>query len=146
MRNVIRSTALVLLAAAVLSEPCAGQAPSGSAPSPPRIMEWVKLNSPADLQRLRETNFNHYLRARKILAAASEICQPGSAHAYTARFRSERPDCRSMLWMASNPPKKLLRFHLDDVGYIALVSVKVSGRLLDGPERGSPAKPEFLKY
>jgi hypothetical protein len=87
---------------------------------------WVHLNAAADLEHLRATNFNHYLRVQRILAAANEICQPGPAHSYPARFNGDYLNCESM-WFTSNPPKKLLTFHLDDVGSIALVSVTVSG-------------------
>ena len=46
------------------------------APSPPTRI-WVHLYGAADLERLRATNPNHFLRAQPILAAANEICQPG---------------------------------------------------------------------
>jgi hypothetical protein len=73
------------------------------------------------LEHLRATHFNHYLRAQKILAAANEICQPGRAHAYPTRFVDNYVSCGGPFLM-SNPPKVLLKFHLDDVGYIAPVS------------------------
>jgi hypothetical protein len=85
------------------------------------------VNGAADLEHLRATNFNHYLRAQPILAAANEICQPGPTHAYPTRFAGDYLNCESMFWLTSFPPKKVLVFHLDDVGYIALVSVTVSG-------------------
>jgi hypothetical protein len=88
---------------------------------------WVHLNGAADLEQLRATNFNHYLRAQKILAAANEICQPEPPHSYPTRFNGDYVSCESMFWLTSNPPKKVLVFHLDDVGYIALVSVTVRG-------------------
>jgi hypothetical protein len=88
---------------------------------------WVRLNGTADLERLRATNFNHYLRARQILAAANEICQPGPERTYPTRFKDDHLSCESMVWLTRNPPKKVLEFHLDDVGYIALVSVTIGG-------------------
>jgi hypothetical protein len=45
-----------------------------------------------------------------------------------------------MSWLTSNPPKKLLTFHLDDVGNIALVSVTVSGEFSGGPLMGAPVE------
>jgi hypothetical protein len=109
-------------------------------PSPP-TRAWVHLNGAADLERLRATHFNHYLRARKILAAANEICQPGPAHPIPARFIKDYPNCGSSLWLTSNPPKKLLTFHLDDIGYIALVSVTVNGgKFEDLAVRAAPAR------
>jgi hypothetical protein len=109
-------------------------------PSSPATRVWVHLNGAADLERLRVTNFNHYLRAQPILAAANEICQPGPTHSYPTRFNGDYLNCESMFWLTSNPPKKVLVFHLDDVGYIALVSVTVSGGKMEkGPLR--PAAP-----
>jgi len=141
MRGAIGAAVIGLLGATVLSGASFGQAWSGSAPpsptpnwslrstppspSPPTRM-WVHLNGAADLEHLRATNFNHYLRARPILAAANEICQPGPAHVYPTRFEGDYLSCGGPFLM-SNPPKALLKFHLDDVGYIALVSVTVDG-------------------
>ena len=82
----------------------------------------VTLNSAADLERLRHTNLPHYLRAQKIIAAANVICHPGSPGSSAARFDEPGPHCGE-LWLASNPPKKVLSFDLDDVHYIALVTV-----------------------
>jgi hypothetical protein len=102
------------------------------------------LDGIADLERLRATHFNHYLRARAILAAANEICQPGSARPYATRFEGDFVNCAGT-WLTSFPPKKLLTFHLDDVGYIARVSVTVAagGELVsaDAPagSTGDPA-------
>jgi hypothetical protein len=104
---------------------------SPPAPEPPVTRRWVHLEGPADLEQLRETNLNHYLRAERIMKAANEICQPETfkVKALLARFSGEFPSCQS--WMTSYPPKTWLRFHLDDVGYIALVSVNLYGRLED---------------
>jgi hypothetical protein len=132
MRRAIGSAVVGLLGVTALSGVSLGQAWSSSAPpapSPPTRM-WVHLDGAADLEHLRATNFNHYLRAKRILAAANEICQPGPAHHYPTRFDGDYLNCESM-WFTSNPPKKLLTFHLEDVGYIALVSVTVSGAKLE---------------
>jgi hypothetical protein len=142
MRRAIGATVVGVLAATALSGVAFGQAmatpPAASppqhnwslllppAPSPPTRL-WVHLNGAADMERLRATNPNHYLRAQRIIAAANEICQPGPTRAYPARFKDEYASCESMFWLSSYPPKKRLEFHLDDVGYIALVSVTVSG-------------------
>jgi hypothetical protein len=144
MRTALGFTVVSLLGAMALSGLCLGQVlsspPSTSAPPPrdwsyhpapplpaPPTHLWVHLNGSADLEHLRATNFRHYLRARQILAAANEICQPGPIHAYATRFREDYANCESMLWLTSNPPQKRLTFHLDDIGYIALVSVTVGG-------------------
>jgi hypothetical protein len=109
-------------------------------PSPP-TRKWVHLNGAADLEHLRATNFNHYVRAQPILAAANELCQPGPPHSYPTRFNGNHVSCESMFWLTSNPPKKVLEFHLDDVGYIAVVSVTVSGgKMVKGPLMGAPVE------
>ncbi len=145
MRGAIGAAVVGLLGATALSGVCFGQAWSSPAPpSPthgwpdwslrsrpapppePPTRKWVHLNGAADLDHLRETNIYHYLRAQPILAAANEICQPGPAHFYPTRFEGDYLSCGGPFLM-SYPPKALLRFHLDDVGYIALVSVTVSG-------------------
>jgi hypothetical protein len=148
MRRAIGAALVGLLGATALSGVCFGQAWSSTAspspsptphgpelvspapsPSPPTRV-WVHLNGAADLKHLRATNFNHYLRARKILAAANEICQPGPAHAYPTRFNGDYVSCGGP-FLTSNPPKALLIFHLDDVGYIALVRVTISGARME---------------
>ncbi len=157
MRRAIGSAVVGLLGAAVLSAVSFGQALSSASPpmpAPPQdwslqpaqppsgllTRKWVHLDGVADLERLRATNFNHYLRAQAILAAANEICQPGPSHPYPTRFSGDYPSCASMFWLTSNPPKKLLVFHLDDVGYLALVSVTVSrGKLQNlGAQAAAP--------
>jgi hypothetical protein len=138
MRRAIGSALVGLLAATALSEGALGQARSSAPPPAPPTRIWVHLYGTADLEQLRATNFNHYLRARRILAAANEICQPGPPHTYPARFKGAYPNCESVMWLTSLPPKKRLTFHLDDVGYIALVSVTVSGDFSRGPAIGVP--------
>lgn len=157
MRRAIGSAVLGLLGAAAVSAASFGQALSSASPpvpappqegslhpaqppSGPLTRKWVHLDGAADLERLRATNFNHYLRAQAILAAANEICLPGPSHPYPTRFSGDYPSCASMFWLTSNPPKKLLIFHLDDVGYLALVSVTVSsGKLQNlGAQAAAP--------
>jgi len=117
MRRAIASVVLGLVSASTLTGAALAE---DATKSPPPT--WVHLDSPADLEHLRETNFNHYLRAKQILAAANEICHPGPEKIYPARFVDADPYC-GMMWMTSYPPKKLLSFRLDAVHYIALVTV-----------------------
>jgi len=143
MRRAIGTTIIGLLCAAAFPAACLAQ--TWSQPDPPAapqqaIKKWVHLDGVADLEHLRDTNFAHYLRARKIIAAADELCKPGPVQPYPTRFVAEHPDCRSMQWLTSNPPKKVLTFNLDDVGYIALISVTLTGaKFVDGPDLASPA-------
>jgi hypothetical protein len=146
MRIAIGAAVVGLLGATALSGVSFGQAWSSSAPPPPTrgwpdwslrstpspppepaTRKWVHLNGAADLEHLRTTNFNHYLRAQPILAAANEICRPGSPHVYPTRFKGDDYLSCGGPFLMSYPPKALLRFHLDDVGYIAMVSVTVTG-------------------
>jgi hypothetical protein len=135
-------SAVIGLLAISLSGTCFAQALSPVGAAPLQVKKWVHLHGANDLEQLRASNLRHYLRAEKILAAANEICQPGAGQAYPARFAAEHASCQSAIWMTSNPPKKLLSFQLDDVGYIARVTVTVSGgRLIDGPLRAQPPAP-----
>ena len=119
MRRAISPTVLGLLSVTAMTCLGAARGPNALAAVQSRT---VHLNGAVDLEHLRETNFYHYLRAKKILAAANEICRPRPEQIFRARFNDADPQCGSM-WMTSFPPKKQLRFHLDDVYYIALVTV-----------------------
>lgn len=112
-------------------EPAATQAPAKSSSLMPQmvVLPTVHLNGPDDLEHLRETNFYHYLRAKKILAAANEICRPKPEPTYLVRFSDAHPACGPM-WMTSLPAKKLLRFRLDDVYYIAMVAVTYPAKIV----------------
>jgi hypothetical protein len=142
MRSALGFAALGLLGATAWAGLCLARSPTVLAPpASPQTLKWVQLNGAADLERLRATNFNHYLRAEKIIAAANEICQPGAAQPSPTRFNADAVNCQSMFWLTSLPPKKLLSFQLDDVGYFAMVSVSVVGdKFIDGPARGIPVQ------
>ena len=157
MRKAIVSALVSLLGVTAWPAVSSGQAWSSSAPTSPLMPDWslrsrpsppspptrvwVHLRGAADLEHLRATNFNHYLRARRILAAADEICQPGPAQILPTRFAGDYPNCGGGGWLTSYPPKKILTFHLDDIGYIALVTVTVSGgKLQELDAQAVPAK------
>ena len=122
MRRTKGSAVLGLVCATAFTGTSGAQVLGISAEAPPSPTT-VYLNGATDLEHLRETNFNHYVRAQKILAAANEICRPGPERTYRARFEGVDPHCDDFFWKTSNPPKKQLSFHLDNVHYIALVSV-----------------------
>ncbi len=130
------ASALLVLLSATLPPAVIAQAPSTTIPSqPPHRV--IYLNGAADLEQLRATNLAHYLRAEKILAAANEICRPKPDQTFLARFDAD-PYCLAMLWKTSFPPKKQLSFRLDDVRYVALVTVAGSpGKVvkIDPPPR-----------
>ncbi len=91
------------------------------APKPPAQV--VHLYSTADLDHLRATNFNHYQRAEKIIAAGNKLCRPGApALQLAARIGASDMSCAANL-LTSYPPKKLLDFRLDNTRYIALITI-----------------------
>jgi hypothetical protein len=110
----------------ILGALCASAGPAALAdePVPAQPMpKTVYLYGAADLEHLRETNFNHYQRAQRILAQGEELCRPGPPTVQYAQFEATGLHCQAALLMTSNPPKKQLEFNLDDVHYIALVTI-----------------------
>jgi hypothetical protein len=82
----------------------------------------VYLGGPSDLARLRQSNPGHYARAERILADANRLCRPGPARLKQVAGAREL-DCEGALLRTSNPPKWQIRFRLDGVRYVALVTV-----------------------
>src|SRR5580693_5118098 len=64
-----------LVTAAVLSVVCA-----------PAAFADIRLDTPQDLANLRATNFDHYQRAARIIAAANTLCRPGLPKLEVAKF------------------------------------------------------------
>jgi hypothetical protein len=89
----------------------------------------VRLFTPADLEKLRSSNPDHYQRAEKLISAANSYCPIGKPVAQSADLRSDQVAC-GHLDMTSNPPKREISFNLDGTHYIALVTLTAS-----------PAKP-----
>jgi hypothetical protein len=124
MPRAIGPAVLGLVVAAAWASAAFGQTAPKAVPPRTNVVpqQTVHLDDAADLEHLRQTNFAHYLRARRILAAANEICRAGPPQTLRARFVDADPECGDM-WMTSYPPKKMLSFHLDHVHYLALVTV-----------------------
>jgi hypothetical protein len=97
----------------------------------------VYLDGPSDLARLRQANPGHYARAERILAEANQLCRPGAGRLAEVAGASDLR-CESALLRTSNPPKAEIRFRLDAVRYVALVT------LTDDPARLTPARQGFL--
>ena len=116
--------ALVCASGVILASALAPRARAADAPVPPKpLAKVVRLYGAADLDHLRETNFNHYQRAEQIIAAGNKLCRPGApALQLAARLGASDMSCAANL-LTSNPPKKLLDFRLDSTRYIALVTV-----------------------
>ena len=103
MRRAVGSAIVSLLCATAVSGVCLAQAAPAIPPSALQVQKSVNLNKPTDLEHLRATNPDHYLRAQKIIAAANEICQPGAAQPSPTRFNADAVNCQSMLWLTSLP-------------------------------------------
>ena len=86
------------------------------------------------LEQLRETNPDHYARARRILAAANHLCRPHAPEVYFARLGVRDLSCAPMLLLTSNPPQWRLGFRLDRTCYVASVFVT------DDPPRALPVR------
>ena len=116
----MRRIAFVMAVAASVSGAWAGNEGGGGV---------VHLDGPAALAELRATNFFHYERAQKIIAAANHLCRPTVGEVEYAKFGAKNISCARSLVKTSNPPKRELSFRLDDTQYIALVT------LTDDPPR-----------
>jgi hypothetical protein len=81
----------------------------------------VHLDDPAALAQLREANPNHYARAQKLLAEANHLCRPTAGEVEYAKSGARDVSCIRSLVKTSNPPKREIRFRLDDTRYVALV-------------------------
>ena len=121
------------LCCALLGLVSASPLPAAEVPAKPPTRT-VYLNGPADLDRLRTSNPGHYSQAQRILGAANELCRPGPEEVRFVRLDVRDLQCSRMLLKTSNPPKWNLSFRLDDVRYIALVTVT------DDPPRPVHAK------
>lgn len=107
---------LMVAAAAIWMTVAAVSAPAASA-------SVVYLDGPNSLAELRAANPGHYVRAQKILTAANALCRPTPGEAEYAKFDAKNIECARSLLKTSNPPKREIRFRLDDTQYIALVTV-----------------------
>jgi hypothetical protein len=109
-----------LVAGGALAEKAAA-ADAPVAPKPPATV--VHLYGAADLEHLRETNFNHYQRAARIIADGNKLCRPGAPTLQlAARYGADDMSCAANL-LTSNPPKKILGFRLDSTRYVALITI-----------------------
>jgi len=82
----------------------------------------VYLDGPAALARLEATDPKHYPLVQRILASADELCAPRQPTVqYVAPSLPGEPACDGMMLLTSYPPKRVVRFTLDEVRYVALV-------------------------
>jgi len=115
------SVVLALASAAILTG-------AGVAPPPAKT---IYLSGAAALDELRDTNPLHYARAVKIIAAAPQLCRFDTPGTVFAAFEARDVRCLRGFLKTSFPAKWQLDFQLDEVHYVALVTVTgVTPRLL----------------
>lgn len=112
------------------------------AADPPQLkpQKYERLDSQDALDRLRSANPRHYAIARKILAAANEICATQKPAPMRMMFDAQDVACSTNFWYTSNPPKRSLHFRIDDTVYSTLVEVTNLGAKLRpaDPASGTP--------
>lgn len=84
------------------------------------IQPEVRLFTAQDLETLRATNPDHYARATRLLASASQLCQTGKPKLQNTDARDISCGLRLL---TSNPPKRELSFVLDRTRYVARVTM-----------------------
>ena len=117
-RAVIATLAVLLAAAAAM-------AAEGTVP------RTVYLYGMEDMERLRQVNPNHYTRAQQVLAGADELCRPGSVQVHYAKADAKAVSCTDKLLKTSHPAKREIAFTLDDVRYVAVVTMKDADASVD---------------
>ena len=124
----------LILAAAGL---CSASVSWADAPvDPVTLRPPVQLNSAADLNRLRETNPDHYARATRLMTAANTLCKPGEPKLQNTDARDISCDMRLL---TSNPPKRALSFTLDNTHYVAIVTITADPPRLTHADLTKPA-------
>jgi hypothetical protein len=99
--------------------------------TPSKWSKSVFLNTDDALARLQQSNPRHYAIARRILAAANEICDAAKTDVIPVKFAGQDVFCAQGFWLTSNPPKRHLQFQIDDTRYLALVTVPDKGAKLE---------------
>jgi hypothetical protein len=93
----------------------------------PVVKHTVRLSSLV-LEELKKTKPDTYAEARRVMAAASELCAPGTdAAVVEVRKPAARGvpamTCSGVPLLTSNPPKREISFIIDDTKYVALVTM-----------------------
>ena len=125
-----KSTLLLAIGIGIVTCPLAMAAPPNVVPfselalmPPSQPLSYKKLDDQAALDDLQRTNPRHYAIARRILAAANEICDATKGDPVPIKYDAQFVVCASSFWLTSNPPKRALQFRIDDTVYSALVTV-----------------------
>jgi len=112
------------------AEPPAFLSSSGQAPTQEHL-QYKRLDDQEALDNLQHSNPRHYAIARRILAAANEICDAGKGAPIPAKFDAKYISCMRSLWLTTNPPKRAVQFRIDDTVYSALVTLTNTRAKLD---------------
>jgi hypothetical protein len=83
----------------------------------------IRLDTAAELARLRATNPDHYARAAHVIAAANVLCPPAAPKLQDAELDRSDAVCELLLLRTSNPAKREITFRLDGIRYAALVAI-----------------------
>jgi hypothetical protein len=83
----------------------------------------VYLTGPSTLEALQRANPSHYARAMRVIAAADDVCKPGRPETDFVSLDAKEVSCAGGLVLTSNPPKRQIGFTLDDVRYVAVVTL-----------------------
>jgi hypothetical protein len=131
LTTLLAATSVAVVMTASAAPPPGNEADPGAAQA---LSPWPyanqSLNSPDALERLRQSNPRHYAIARRILAAANQICDAGEAGLIPTQYDAQQLSCSRGMWLASNPPKRQLTFRIENTVYTALIAVRVSGAKL----------------
>jgi hypothetical protein len=135
-----------LATAAVLAAPPQSPSPQRIVPwstlqlgAPQLVKHWKSLTEADALEKLRTSNPRHYAIARRILAAADEICEATKAGTIATKYDAQDISCARSFWLTSNPPKRFLQFRIDDTAYSALVvALLPAPKFNDGPDIATP--------
>jgi hypothetical protein len=105
----------------------------------PKWTKSVSLYGDDALAKLQQSNPRHYAIARRILAAADEICDAAKTDVIPVKFEDHDVFCANRLWLTSNPPRRYLQFRIEDTVYSALVVGRITPpKLDDGPALAAP--------
>jgi hypothetical protein len=138
----MRSRALVsVIAVLAATAAIAEDSPAPKPAAPPSVVYLYGLNA---MEQLKAANPDHYSRAERIIAAADELCKPGPEQVYYARFEAKEISCEAMMLKTSNPPKRQIGFTLDEIRYVALVTMTdTDARFIKVPGETLPADPRI---
>jgi hypothetical protein len=128
----MREKTLLSMAAMLIASLLAGPAAFAEDALPPvakltgSAPPTVYLRGPLDLEKLKDSNLDHYTRAQRIMAAADEICKPGPYETHFAGWAAKDVSCMGQFLRTSFPAKREIGFTLDGVRYVALVDLNDS--------------------